>query len=501
MKIYGGFAGTEASLGSRKIADVHTTHKSILDGSQGVASYHVVSNTIAVSNATLLDGFTISGGKTLMSNSSSLGANYYGAGIYNSLGNPVFNNLIITGNNAVYGGGMMILGGTVTLTNTQFIGNTTTGTNGRAAGLYLGYANANLDSVSFENNVVTAGTGTYAGALMNYGVLNMSNTVFKNNRVEGTTYAQGGAYYHAAGATSKISKTSFVENTALTGGALYSATGVLELTDVSFIRNTATGAGGALYSSSANAVLDRVSFIANESVQHGGAFYLAGATKLDNVIFSRNKVTSTGAFYGGAIYASANASLINVTFSGNSVARATAGGGALYRTSGAVTIYNSILWGNTYGASLPDQISGVVTIDQSIVQGNYPAGTNIVIGDPLFVNAAADNLRLKGGSPAIDMGNNAKISTAKDLDGNPRLINETVDMGAYENQGTASLIIAPLSLSAYNRGDVLEVPLTVTGSTNVLTWKVTSGNLPSGVVLKPNGALSGRPMVAGTYIL
>ncbi|WP_157262155.1 choice-of-anchor Q domain-containing protein [Pedobacter sp. PACM 27299] len=500
VKIYGGFAGTEVSLENRKISELHTSHKTILDGSQGVASYHVVSNTIAVSNATLLDGFTISGGKTLMSNSSSLGVNNYGAGIFNSLGNPVFNNLIITGNNAVYGGGMMVTGGAVTLTNTQFIGNTTTGTYGRAAGLYLGNATANLDSVSFENNVVTAGTGTYAGALINYGILNMSNTIFKNNRVEGTTYAQGGAYYHASGATSKISKTSFIENTALTGGALYSAAGVLELTDVNFIRNTATGAGGALYSSSVNAVLDRVSFIANESVQHGGAFYLAGATKLDNVIFSRNKVTSTGAFYGGAIYAAANASLINVTFSGNSIARASAGGGALYRTSGAVTIYNSIFWGNTYGANLPDQIAGVVTIDQSIVQGSYSGGTNIVIGDPLFVNPAADNLRLKGGSPAIDMGNNAKISTVKDLDGNPRLINETVDMGAYENQGTASLIIAPLSLSAYSRGDILEVPLTVTGSTNALTWKVTSGTLPSGILLKPNGALSGRPMVAGTYI-
>lgn len=500
LKIYGGFSGTEENLASRNTVQINTTNKSQLDGSQGVASYHVISNVLALSNATVLDGFVISGGKTLTTNSNTgYTANYYGGGIYTALGNPVFNNLIITGNSALYGGGIFVSGGAPTFTNTQVVANTTIGSYGRGAGLYNNTgANTVLDKVIFDSNIVTAGSNTYGGALINYGTLSVTNSAFKNNNVAGTAYAQGGAIYNTPSAPLKVSGTSFTGNSAMTGGAIYLAGGASEFKDVIFKENKAAGSGGAINSIGAP-VLDRVSFIANESVLHGGAFYSGGLPKLDNVIFSRNKVTSTGANYGGAMYAATSASLINVTFSNNSIARAAAGGAGLYRAAGTVTVNNSIFWGNAYGANLPDQISGVVTIDKSIVQGGYSAGTNISIGNPLFVNADADNLRLKGGSPAIDMGNNAKISTATDLDGNPRLINEVVDMGAYENQGAASLAISPLSLAAYNRGDDIEVPLTVAGAQNPLAWSLSSGTFPVGLILKPEGVLSGRPMVAGLY--
>ncbi|WP_342329917.1 putative Ig domain-containing protein [Pedobacter sp. FW305-3-2-15-E-R2A2] len=500
LRIYGGFSGTEENLAARNLESVNTINKSLLDGSQGVASYHVVSNVLALTNATILDGFVISGGKTLTTNSSSgYTANYYGAGIYTALGNPIFNNLIITGNSALYGGGVFVGGGAPTFTNTQFVSNTTIGSYGRGAGLFNNTgANTILDKAIFDSNVVTVGSNTYGGALINYGTLTITSSSFKNNNVGGTAYAQGGAIYNNTNAPLKVANTTFTANTAMTGGAIYLAGGASEFKDVIFKENKAAGSGGAVNSIGAP-IFDRVSFIANESVLHGGALYSGGVPKLDNVIFSRNKVTSTAANYGGAMYAATNASLINVTFSNNSIARASAGGGGLYRAAGTVTVNNSIFWGNTYGANLPDQISGVVTIDKSIVQGGYAAGTNISIGNPLFVNADADNLRLKGGSPAIDMGNNAKISTATDLDGNPRLINETVDMGAYENQGAASLAISPLSLAAYNRGDDIEVPLTVAGAQNPLTWSFSSGTVPVGLILKPEGVLSGRPMIAGLY--
>jgi hypothetical protein len=67
------------------------------------------------------------------------------------------------------------------------------------------------------------------------------------------------------------------------------------------------------------------------------------------------------------------------------------------------------------------------------VHGNVP-------NDPLFVNASAGNFHLQSGSPCINSGDNACISTPADFDGNPRIVGGTVDMGAYEYQTPSSVI-------------------------------------------------------------
>jgi hypothetical protein len=54
------------------------------------------------------------------------------------------------------------------------------------------------------------------------------------------------------------------------------------------------------------------------------------------------------------------------------------------------------------------------------------------------VDYAGGNLRLQSNSPCINAGNNAYVSTTKDLDGRPRIVGGTVDMGAYEFQPDAS---------------------------------------------------------------
>ena len=64
--------------------------------------------------------------------------------------------------------------------------------------------------------------------------------------------------------------------------------------------------------------------------------------------------------------------------------------------------------------------------------------------DPLFVDPACGNLRLQSNSPGINAGNNSYVTNATDLDGNPRIADGTVDIGAYEYQWP-QLIIAPSS--------------------------------------------------------
>ncbi len=58
----------------------------------------------------------------------------------------------------------------------------------------------------------------------------------------------------------------------------------------------------------------------------------------------------------------------------------------------------------------------------------------------LFVDYAGGNLRLQSNSPCINAGLNAYAPGATGLDGNPRIVRGTVDIGAYEFHGPGSVI-------------------------------------------------------------
>lgn len=71
------------------------------------------------------------------------------------------------------------------------------------------------------------------------------------------------------------------------------------------------------------------------------------------------------------------------------------------------------------------------------------SGNGNITDDPQFVDSAGGNYRLQATSPCINTGTNQDwMTNAVDLDGNSRIINGRVDMGAYEY--THSAVIGPV---------------------------------------------------------
>jgi hypothetical protein len=70
-----------------------------------------------------------------------------------------------------------------------------------------------------------------------------------------------------------------------------------------------------------------------------------------------------------------------------------------------------------------------------------PSGPGNITNAPLFVGTNVwSDFRLQTGSPCINSGKNIVAVGPTDLDGNPRIVGGTVDMGAYEFQSPATTV-------------------------------------------------------------
>ena len=101
------------------------------------------------------------------------------------------------------------------------------------------------------------------------------------------------------------------------------------------------------------------------------------------------------------------------------------------------TILNSILYFNTapINPNFEYSLSGSpVMINCCTFPQPQKGGLNIT-NPPLFVNTLGGNFRLQTNSPCIDAGNSSYSTNSVDIDGRPRIVGGTVDIGAYEFQG------------------------------------------------------------------
>jgi len=326
------------------------------------------------------------------------------------------------------GGGLECLGGDLLLERVTFTANDA---EGAGAGLASGDNVVVMNDVVFRgngNSDTSEGGGAFLGENFVITDATLTNVVFENNMAAGV--GGGLSIFNIQAALRTVI---FVENSADNGGGLYyegSGDSNLELRNVAFVGNSAGSDGGGML-----------------SVTSGTPYSMV------NVLFSGNSANLGGALFNSNGLDEGSRVLTNVTISGN---RATLRGGGIDRPFGMV-LRNTIIWNNqdetgigTAEANLRDRFrNAVVEVSNSLLQGYLPdvwpgsnnldgtdAGNNPLFRDAVNPNGApslAGDLRLQFESPVRDVGNNSFVTgITTDLDGNPRIVGGTVDLGAFE---------------------------------------------------------------------
>ena len=265
-----------------------------------------------------------------------------------------------------------------------------------------GYANG--------NNENTYGGGIYYG--------NLEECILDSNFA--INYG-GGSYY------SNMINCTIMHNIAQSyGGGSYNG----NHNHCDFIGNTGYYGGGL---SEGNA--HYCQFIENRSDYVGGGSY---NSTLYNCLLNRNYANYGGGLYSGIAY--------NSTFVNNHAT--TQGGGCCYGT-----IYNSILWGNTSDNTNSQHYNGYIYY--CAIEGTIPSGTGNLqlskhnfgndetIKYPRFEDPENGDYHLQYGSDCMDKGYNYYVTNnniTTDLDGNERIFNYFVDLGAYEMTYSLSCI-------------------------------------------------------------
>ena len=173
-----------------------------------------------------------------------------------------------------------------------------------------------------------------------------------------------------------------------------------------FLDNTATYGGGACFGNRYGC-----SFNGNHADTGGGSY----GGSLNGCLLHGNS-----AKWGGG---SRDGTLINCTLSRNS---ADYSGGGVYSD----TLCNCIVWDNVAKSD-----ANIYSADCSwTCTTPLESGEGNICDNPKFVDALHGDFHLLDDSPCINAGANQYVNQDLDLDGSPRIVAETVDMGAYERQ-------------------------------------------------------------------
>ena len=262
---------------------------------------------------------------------------------------------------------------------------------------------------------IVVGLGTYNEAISFNGkaITLRSSEPTNPNVVANTIIDAEGLHNHVVTCANGEGSDTVFSGFTVTGGnyrGMYNTISSPTVSYCNFTGNRQTG----IYNSGGNPAVTNCSLYDN--AYHGMYNWVSSPT-LKNCSLSNN---NSGIVNNN----SSSPVVVNCTISGN-VAY------GIYNINSSSTVTNSIIWGNSVSSILNDNSNSSVTY--SDIQGGH-TGTGNINDDPMFVDPANSNYRLRDGSPAIDVADNNVVTTYIDKDGNPRVVNCLVDMGAYESQ-------------------------------------------------------------------
>jgi parallel beta-helix repeat protein len=430
------------------------------------------SRCVSLSDGASLTGFTLTNGFTA--------GWWVGGGVWCTSTNAFVTNCVMVGNS---GGGAA----ECTLYNCTLTGNSGGGAslctlyNCTLTGNSAQQIGGGAEESTLYNCTLTANSAEWAGGAADDCTL--YNCTLTGNSVSPDANSRGGPGGAATGCT--LYNCALRNNSAsfgYGGGAAEST-----LYNCTLTGNSATGGGGAerctlynciLSSNSAtsafirgigfcggayNCVLNHCTLTANSAEWAGGG---AGDCTLYSCTLTGNWASPAYGGYGGG---AADCTLYNSVLSGNwAPMGGGAGGGKLYNC----TVVDNLALDSGGGVDYSVLANCIVVYNAAWADDNYttdatlnycctvPLPTNGVGNisvPPLFVDYASRNLRLQTTSPCINAGNNAYLPTTTsnrdivcgciiwftnqfDMDGNPRIVSGTVDIGAYEYQGAGSRI-------------------------------------------------------------
>ncbi len=316
-----------------------------------------------------------------------------------------------------------------TLTNGATRAGGTDATNEQSgAGVWCVSTNAFIINCSllhcYANNL---GGGAYQGTLSNCVIsgdtafisgggtyrANLNNCIVSSNKlVQGS--GGGGAAYGV------LNNCLITSNAAYSGGGTYYS--ILNSCVVS--NNSATFGGGVAFG-----VINGSLISSNRASSGGGAY----SNTLVNCILKNNFAGGIGG--GGGAY---NSSLVNCTVVSNTAgfnpAPAESAGGGVF----GGTLTNCIIYYNSVVGNGSNSLNSVMSYCDTLPLSTNGFGN--ITNEPAFVDLANGDFHLQSNSPCINSGDNTYITGATDFDGNPRIADGTVDIGAYEFQSPQSII-------------------------------------------------------------
>ena len=213
--------------------------------------------------------------------------------------------------------------------------------------------------------------------------------------------------------------------------------------------------------------ISKCQILDNSAEFDGSGLYIDtgdGDAFLVNNVIAGNTISDDS---GGGIYIfnidGNDSTITNNTITGNATNGSVVGfqdGGGIYvevnDSNSMLDIYNNIIYGNSANGDGSDIFIFNPNDNEVDIKNNnfdttqdsgfyIESALNLSIEnnldgiDPLFDDAGNNDFHLTAQSPVIIMGdNNAPAVPPDDLDGAPRPVNGTVDMGAYEFQGAVS---------------------------------------------------------------